>query len=201
MDFLPDVWVICEDCAGAGYGPAALACLAGGQSIAGVLAMNADEARAWAAGVDGSQAAVTGRALDALRDIGLGYLRIGQPVRTLSGGERQRLALAAALAGRHDGRTLYVCDEPTTGLHAEDVDRLLGVFGGLVEAGHTVVAVEHNLDFIARADWVIDLGPEGGPAGGRIVAAGTPETVAACEASHTGRALRDHLPARLAQPL
>jgi excinuclease ABC subunit A len=201
MDFLPDVWVICEDCAGTGYGPAALTCLAGGHSIAGVLAMTADEARVWAAGVEGRQGAVMGGGLDALREIGLGYLRVGQPVKTLSGGERQRLALAAALAGRHDGRTLYVCDEPTTGLHAEDVDRLLGVFGRLVEAGHTVVAIEHNLDFIAHADWVIDLGPEGGPAGGRVVVAGTPETVAACEASHTGRALRDHLPARLAQPL
>jgi excinuclease ABC subunit A len=190
MDFLPDVWVICEDCAGAGYGPAVLACRAGGHTIADVLAMNADEARSWAADMEGSRSAVMRSAFDALRDVGLGYLRIGQPMKTLSGGERQRVALASALADRGDGRTLFVCDEPTTGLHADDVDRLLGVFDRLIDAGHTVVAVEHHLDVIARADWVIDLGPEGGPAGGRVVVAGTPDTVAVCEASHTGRALR-----------
>ena len=134
------------------------------------------------------------QSLDALRDVGLGYLRIGQPMRTLSGGERQRLALASALIARGSGRTLYLCDEPTAGLHADDVERLLGIFDRLVDAGHTVLAVEHNLDVIARADWVIDLGPEGGPGGGQLVVAGTPESVAACDGSHTGRALRDRRP-------
>jgi excinuclease ABC subunit A len=191
MDFLPDVWVTCEDCGGAGYGPDVLACRAGGRSIADVLAMSADEARSWAGESAGNPSAAIVDALDALREAGLGYLRLGQPARTLSGGERQRLALATALVARGAGRTLYLCDEPTAGLHPDDVERLLGVFGRLIDAGHTVVAVEHNLDFIARADWVIDLGPEGGPGGGRVVVAGTPETVAACDASHTGRALRE----------
>ena len=192
MDFLPDVWMTCEDCGGAGYGPAVLSCLSLGRSIADVLAMNAGEARAWAADLDGSAAASIAKGLDALKDVGLGYLSIGQPARTFSGGERQRLALAAALAGGGAVRTLYLCDEPTAGLHPDDVEQLLGVFDGLVGAGHTVLAVEHNLDVIARADWVIDLGPEGGPGGGQVVAAGTPEAVVACAASHTGHVLRSH---------
>jgi excinuclease ABC subunit A len=151
--------------------------------------MSVDDARMFFAdGPRGGSAIVA--ALGALRDVGLGYLRLGQPTRTLSGGERQRLALATALLARRAGRTLYLCDEPTTGLHADDVERLLGVFDRLIDAGHTVLAVEHNLDFIARADWVIDLGPEGGPGGGQLVAAGPPETIAACATSHTGIALR-----------
>jgi excinuclease ABC subunit A len=111
-------------------------------------------------------------------------------MKTLSGGERQRLALAAALAGPAAGPTLYVCDEPTTGLHPADVEGLLRVFARLIDAGHTIIAVEHNLDVVWHADWVIDLGPEGGPGGGQVVVAGTPESVMACDASHTGRALR-----------
>jgi excinuclease ABC subunit A len=197
MDFLPDVWVTCEGCGGTGYGSAALTCLAGGRSIAEVLAMNADEAAGWVNGLTAPRLAGVRAAFDALREIGLGYLRIGQPMKTLSGGERQRLALAAALAGRSPARTLYVCDEPTTGLHPADVERLLRVFGRLIDAGHTVLAIEHNLDVVAQADWVIDLGPEGGPAGGQLVAAGTPEAIAACEASHTGRALRAYFSRRL----
>jgi excinuclease ABC subunit A len=168
--------------------------VAGGRSIADVLAMSADEARSWAEGIAARHGALIRKAFDALRDVGLGYLTLGQPARTLSGGERQRLALATALLGRNAGRTLYVCDEPTTGLHPDDVERLLGVFGRLIDAGHTVLAVEHNVEFIARADWVIDLGPEGGIGGGQILVAGTPETVASCDGSHTGRALRDHRP-------
>jgi excinuclease ABC subunit A len=156
-----------------------------------VLAMSVDAARPWAAGIAGSQAVKMLNAFDALRDVGLGYLRLGQPARTFSGGERQRLALASALLARGAGRTLYLCDEPTTGLHPDDVERLLEVFRRLIDAGHTVVAVEHNLDFIARADWVIDLGPEGGPGGGQLIVAGTPEAVESCAASHTGRALRE----------
>jgi len=190
MDFLPDVWVTCEECGGTGFGRAALTCRIGGRSIAEVLAMGADEAAGWAEGLADPVRAGVGAALDALGEAGLGYLRIGQPMKTLSGGERQRLALAAALACRSGGRTLYVCDEPTTGLHPADVARLLRVFDRLIGAGHTVVAVEHDLDVIDRADWVIDLGPEGGPGGGRIVAAGPPEQIAACEGSHTGLALR-----------
>ncbi len=189
MDFLPDVWMTCEDCGGTCYSPAALSCLVGGRSIAGVLALSVDDAHTFFAdGPRGGGAIVA--ALAALREVGLGYMRVGQPTRTMSGGERQRLALANALLARGRGRTLYLCDEPTTGLHADDVERLLEVFDRLIDAGHTVVAVEHNLDLIARADWVIDLGPEGGPGGGRLVAAGTPETIAACGTSHTGLALR-----------
>ncbi|MCU0251849.1 MAG: excinuclease ABC subunit UvrA [Vicinamibacterales bacterium] len=191
MDFLPDVWVRCEDCGGARYGPAALTSVAGGRSIADVLAMSVDEAQSWAEGLASNHAASMRKAFAALRDVGLGYLALGQPARTLSGGERQRLALATALLARGAGRTLYVCDEPTTGLHPDDVERLLGVFDRLIDGGHTVLAVEHNLEVIARADWVIDLGPEGGTGGGQLVAAGTPEMVASCDASHTGRALRN----------
>jgi excinuclease ABC subunit A len=191
MDFLPDVWVTCEDCGGARYGPAALRSVAGGRSIADVLAMSVDEARSWAEGIAASHGALIRTAFDALRDVGLGYLAPGQPARTLSGGERQRLALATALLARGAGRTLYVCDEPTTGLHPDEVERLLGVFARLIDAGHTVLAVEHNLDFIAMADWIIDLGPEGGTGGGQLVVAGAPEMVASCDASHTGRALRN----------
>jgi excinuclease ABC subunit A len=191
MDFLPDVWVTCEDCGGARYGLPVLTCVAGGRSIADLLSMSVDEARSWAEGIAASQRALVLRAFDALRDAGLGYLRVGQPARTLSGGERQRPALATALASRGAGPTLYLCDEPTTGLHPDDAEGLLRVFDRLIDAGHTVLAVEHDLDFIARADWVIDLGPEGGPGGGQLVAAGTPEAIAACAASHTGRALRD----------
>jgi excinuclease ABC subunit A len=190
MDFLPDAWVTCEDCGGTRYGPPALSCLAGGRTIAEVLAMSGDEARCWAEIASAGRSSAIVTSFDALRDAGLGYLHIGQPMRTLSGGERQRLALASALAARGAGATLYLCDEPTAGLHADDVERLLGMFDRLIEAGHTVLAVEHNLDFIDRADWVIDLGPEGGAGGGQLVVAGTPDTVASCDASHTGRALR-----------
>ena len=198
MDFLPDVWVACEDCHGTRYGPQALSCLAAGRSIADVLAMSADEAASWARTASGGQSTVIVKSFDALIDVGLGYLRIGQPMRTLSGGERPRLALASALVARGAGRTLFLCDEPTAGLHADDVERLMGIFDRLIEAGHTVLAVEHNLDFIAGADWVIDLGPEGGTGGGQLVVAGTPETVASCVASHTGLALRDRRPGSLA---
>jgi len=128
--------------------------------------------------------------LDALHAVGLGYVRLGQPVRTLSGGERQRLTLASALGGDRGVPALYLFDEPTRGLHPDDVERLLAVFDGLIAAGHSLVVVEHNLDVIRFADWVIDLGPEGGAGGGRIVAAGPPAAIEACEASHTGRALR-----------
>jgi excinuclease ABC subunit A len=189
MDFLPDVRVTCENCGGACFSPPVLSCLVGGRSVAGVLALTVDEARTWAAGLAEGPTALMLSALDALREVGLGYVRLGQPTRRLSGGERQRLALAAALLQRAQGRMLYLFDEPTTGLHADDVERLLTVFDRLIDAGHTLVVIEHNLDLIARADWVIDLGPEGGPAGGRLVAAGTPEAIAANPSSRTGIAL------------
>jgi excinuclease ABC subunit A len=130
--------------------------------------------------------------------VGLGYVRLGQPAPTLSGGEAQRVKLAAELQKRQTGRTVYVLDEPTTGLHFEDIRKLLGVLGRLVDQGNSVIVIEHNLDVIKTADWVIDMGPEGGSGGGTVVAQGTPEQVALVEASHTGRFLRDVLEGRSA---
>lgn len=184
MDFLPDVWMICEACGGRRYGLPVLACTIDGASMADVLEMTIDHAYAAFA-----RRRAVAAPLCALRDVGLGYLRVGQPTRTLSGGERQRLTLGSALVDGAAAPTLYLFDEPTRGLHADDVDRLLGVFDRLVAAGHSLVVVEHNLDVIRHADWVIDLGPEGGAAGGRLVVAGPPAAIAACAASHTGRAL------------
>ena len=191
MDFLPDVRVTCEDCGGTRYGEAVLACRVDGRHIADVLEMTVDEARAFVGGSPGLKAlSKADMRLAALQQVGLGYVRLGQPVRTLSGGERQRLALASALGGGRSEPALYLFDEPTRGLHPEDVERLRAVFDGLIAAGHTLVVVEHNLEVIRHADWVIDLGPEGGAAGGRLMAAGPPAVIEACEASHTGRALR-----------
>jgi len=130
------------------------------------------------------------RHLKTLTDVGLGYVRLGQPAPTLSGGEAQRVKLASELQRRSTGRTIYVLDEPTTGLHFEDIRKLLGVLSRLVESGNTVIVIEHNLDVIKTADWVIDLGPDGGSGGGTVVATGTPEQVARCEASYTGQFLK-----------
>jgi excinuclease ABC subunit A len=185
MDFLPDVWVQCEECGGRRFLPAVLECLVNGRSIGETLDMTVSEAAAFF----GAAPAVTGPLL-VLDEIGLGYLRLGQGADTLSGGERQRLGLAADLGRGASRRTsLYLFDEPTTGLHAADVSRLLQVFERLVAAGHSLVIVEHHLDVIASADHVVDLGPEGGPGGGRIVAAGTPQDIAGAAASWTGAAL------------
>ncbi len=184
MDFLPDVVMPCEECGGRRYGPDALACLLGGRSIADVLELTVAEARDALHDVD------LARRLAPFDELGLGYLRLGQVGSTLSGGERQRLQLAAELVDAAVGPTLFLFDEPTTGLHLDDVARLLRVFDRLIAAGHTVVCVEHHLDVIGAADWVIDLGPEGGPGGGRVVAAGTPREVAGVERSWTGQALR-----------
>ncbi len=197
MDFLPDVWMTCEECHGKRYANQVLECLIDGRSIADVLEMTVDGAREFLKRA-GARHAVSSRAvtaLDLLAEVGLGYVRLGQPARTLSGGERQRLVLATGLLRPHEGATLYLFDEPTTGLHADDVDHMLRVFDRLIDAGHTLVVIEHNLDVVAKADWVIDLGPEGGNAGGGLVAAGAPDVIAANPQSHTGRALRAGCPA------
>jgi excinuclease ABC subunit A len=183
MDFLPDVWVPCDECAGRRFTPAVLACQVDGRSIADVLEMNIREARSAFA-----ESRAIARPLDLLVEIGLGYLRLGQGADTLSGGERQRLLLATELIRESAGPTLFLFDEPTTGLHFEDVARLLAVFDRLIAAGHTVIVAEHQLDVIRAADWVIDLGPEGGDGGGRLIAAGPPDEVATTD-SWTGRAL------------
>ena len=194
MHFLPDVYVQCDVCKGRRYNRETLEVLFRGKSIADVLDMTVDE------GADFF------RAVPAIRDklltlqrVGLGYIHIGQPATTLSGGEAQRVKLAKELSRRATGRTLYILDEPTTGLHFDDVRKLLDVLHALVEAGNTVLVIEHNLEVIKTADWIIDLGPEGGDAGGRIVATGTPEDVALCEDSYTGQYLRPYLERRPAQ--
>jgi excinuclease ABC subunit A len=189
MHFLPDVYVSCEVCEGARYNRETLEVLFRGRSIADVLAMPAQEAL----GFFERQPSIA-RHIQTLVDVGLGYVRLGQPAPTLSGGEAQRVKLATELARRPTGHTLYVLDEPTTGLHFEDVRRLLEVLQRLVDQGNTVVVIEHNLDVVKTADWLVDLGPEGGSRGGSLVAEGTPEDVAADEASHTGVVLRHVLP-------
>ncbi len=191
MHFLPDVYVTCEECGGRRYDRETLEVRYKGASIADVLDMTVTQARELFRNVP----SVRDR-LQTLEDVGLGYIRLGQSSTTLSGGEAQRVKLAKELGRRATGRTLYILDEPTTGLHFEDVRRLLDVLHRLVDQGNTVLVIEHNMDVVKTADWVIDLGPEGGDAGGRIVAQGTPEEVAACEASHTGRALRERLGGR-----
>jgi excinuclease ABC subunit A len=184
MHFLPDLFVTCETCGGRRYDRETLEIEYKGRSIADVLEMTVEEALDFL----GNAGAVR-RPLQTLHDVGLDYVHLGQPATTLSGGEAQRIKLARELARRSTGRTLYLLDEPTTGLHFADVEKLLEVLGRLVDAGNTVLVIEHHPDVIKTADRVIDLGPEGGAAGGRIVAEGTPEEVARCAASHTGRAL------------
>lgn len=190
MDFLADIWVPCPVCEGRRFNRETLEVKFKDKSIADVLDMDIQQALEHFENVPKVQ-----RLLQALHDVGLDYLKLGQPSPTLSGGEAQRVKLARELGKRSTGRTIYLLDEPTTGLHFADVHRLLDVLHGFVTAGNTVLVVEHNLDVIKTADWVIDLGPEGGEGGGTIVAAGTPEEVAGCEASYTGRALRTVLPA------
>ena len=191
MYFFEDVYVTCQECEGKRYRPDVLSVKYRGKSIADVLALTVDDALEFFVASD-----PLARRLRVLQDVGLGYLRLGQPATTLSGGEAQRLKIAAELGGRASGDVLYVLDEPTTGLHLDDVRKLLGVLHRLVDAGNTVVVVEHHLDVIKSADWVIDLGPEGGDAGGEIVAAGSPETLAGVAASHTGKFLADALKGR-----
>jgi excinuclease ABC subunit A len=184
MHFLPDVFVTCDTCKGKRYNRETLEIRFRDKSIADVLEMTVDEAVPYFA----AQPRIRDR-LRILQQVGLGYVALGQPATTLSGGEAQRVKLAKELARRATGRTLYILDEPTTGLHFEDVRKLLEVLHALVDAGNTIVVIEHNLEVIKTADWLLDLGPEGGDGGGRIVAAGTPEQVAAVPASYTGRYL------------
>jgi excinuclease ABC subunit A len=188
MYFLPDMYVVCEVCRGARYNRETLEVQFRGKNIAQVLDLTVNEALEFL----GDLPTIRPR-LETLRDVGLAYLRLGQPAPTLSGGEAQRLKLAKELSRKASGHTVYILDEPTTGLHFADIQRLLQVLNLLVEAGHTVLVIEHNLDVIKTADFVIDLGPEGGEQGGEIVAAGTPEEVAHIERSHTGRLLRPAL--------
>jgi excinuclease ABC subunit A len=185
MNFLPDVYVPCEVCKGARYNRETLEVHYKGKTIAEVLEMPIEEAAEFFRPI--SRIA---RYLETLVDVGLGYVRLGQPAPTLSGGEAQRVKLATELQRRSTGRTIYVLDEPTTGLHFEDVNKLLGVLHSLVDKGNTVLVIEHNLDVIKTADWVIDMGPEGGSGGGTVVAQGTPEQIAVAPGSHTGEYLR-----------
>ncbi|MDN5326636.1 MAG: excinuclease subunit [Moorella sp. (in: firmicutes)] len=184
MHFLPDVYVPCEVCQGKRYNRETLAVKYKGKSIADVLAMTVDEAAEFFAPIPRLH-----RRLATLQDVGLGYITLGQPATTLSGGEAQRVKLATELARRSTGRTMYILDEPTTGLHMADIERLLNVLQRLVDAGNTVVVIEHNLDVVKSVDYIIDLGPEGGEGGGRVVATGTPEEVCRVAASYTGRFL------------
>jgi len=196
MHFLPDVYVRCEECAGRRFNDATLRVTYKGRSIADVLELTVREAIE----IFSAHPRILGP-LRLLADVGLDYLPLGQPSPTLSGGEAQRIKLARELARRATGRTLYILDEPTTGLHFEDVRKLLDVLDRMVEAGNTVIVIEHNLDVVKTADWVIDLGPEGGPGGGRLVAQGPPEAVASHKGSHTGRhlgpLLRKRIPSRV----
>ena len=184
MHFLPDVYVPCDVCHGKRYNRETLEILYKGKSITQVLGLTVEDAHAYFSAVPN-----IARKLQTLLDVGLGYIRLGQSATTLSGGEAQRVKLALELSKRDTGRTLYILDEPTTGLHFADIDLLLRVLHQLRDAGNTIVVIEHNLDVIKTADWVIDMGPEGGSGGGQVVATGTPEDVAACPASHTGRYL------------
>jgi excinuclease ABC subunit A len=194
MNFLPDVYVPCEVCHGARYNRETLEVHYKGKTIAQVLDMPISEAAEFFDSVP-----AIARFLKTLVDVGLGYVRLGQSAPTLSGGEAQRVKLATELQRRSTGRTIYVLDEPTTGLHFEDVRKLLLVLNRLVDTGNTVVVIEHNLDVIKSADWVIDLGPEGGARGGNLLAEGTPEQVAANKASFTGEFIAEHLGRRNAK--
>ena len=188
MHFLPDLYVTCDVCQGRRYNRETLEVRLRGKSIAEVLDLSVSAALEFMGDIPTLRPR-----LETLRDVGLDYVRLGQATATLSGGESQRLKLAKELSRKSSGRTLYLFDEPTTGLHFADIQRLLTIFNLLVEAGNTVIVIEHNLDVIKTADFIIDLGPEGGAQGGEIVATGTPEEVAQVERSHTGRFLRSLL--------
>ena len=184
MHFLPDVYVPCEQCDGKRYNRETLEIRYRGRNINEVLDLTVEQALTYFEAVP-----AIARKLHTLMDVGLSYLRLGQSATTLSGGEAQRVKLSLELSRRSTGRTCYILDEPTTGLHFQDIALLLAVLNQLVEAGNTVVVIEHNLDVIKTADWVIDMGPEGGDGGGTIVAQGTPELIAATPTSYTGQYL------------
>ena len=188
MHFLPDVYVPCEVCGGKRYNRETLQVTYRGKNIAEVLDMTVEDALAFFEHIPGIK-----RKLQTLFDVGLGYIRLGQAATTLSGGEAQRVKLASELQKRSTGKTFYILDEPTTGLHFEDVRQLLVVLQRLVDAGNTVLVIEHNLDVIKSADHIVDLGPEGGERGGTIIATGTPEEVAQVEGSFTGKFLKKML--------
>ncbi len=188
MHFLPDVYVTCEQCKGKRYNRETLEIHYKGQSVSDVLNMTVEEALGLFAPIP-----VLANKLQTLMDVGLGYIRLGQSATTLSGGEAQRVKLGKELSKRATGRTVYILDEPTTGLHLKDIQKLLEVVNRLVETGNTLIVIEHNLDVIKTADWIIDLGPEGGGEGGRIIAVGTPEEVAKKKASVTGKYLAPYL--------
>ncbi len=191
MHFLPDVYVTCDVCHGKRYNRETLDVHFKGKSIADVLDMTVEE------GVSSSMRCRPVRdKLQALFDVGLGYIKVGQQANTLSGGEAQRVKLAKELSKRSTGRTLYILDEPTTGLHFHDVAKLLEMLHELVNQGNSVIVIEHNLEVIKTADWILDFGPEGGDGGGRIVAEGTPEDIVKVEASHTGHFLKELLARR-----
>ena len=191
MHFLPDVYVLCDVCRGRRYNRETLQVHYKGKSIADVLAMTVSEATEFF-----SEIPVLQRKLNTLRDVGLGYITLGQQATTLSGGEAQRVKLSSELSRVSTGNTLYILDEPTTGLHFEDIRMLLDVLSKLVDRGNTVIVIEHNLDVIKTADWVVDLGPGGGDEGGRIVVEGTPEQVARDNRSFTGTYLKKELAIR-----
>ncbi|MCB1055416.1 MAG: ATP-binding cassette domain-containing protein, partial [Acidobacteria bacterium] len=189
MHFLPDIYVTCEVCGGKRYDRETLAVRYKGLNIAEILDLSVEQALEVFANIPPVQ-----RILSTLFEVGLGYIKLGQPATTLSGGEAQRVKLARELCKRSTGQTLYLLDEPTTGLHFDDVGKLLHMLQQLVDVGNTVLVIEHNLDIIRAADHLIDLGPEGGAGGGELVAVGTPEEVAAVRESYTGRFLKQVLP-------
>jgi excinuclease ABC subunit A len=188
MQFLPDVYVTCDECKGKRYNSETLLIKYKGKTVSDVLDLTIEEALEFFSNVS-----AVARKLQTLSDVGLGYLRLGQPATTMSGGEAQRIKLAAELSRRDTGRTVYILDEPTTGLHFADVSKLLNVLKRLADLGNTVIVIEHNLDVIASADWIVDLGPEGGDAGGTVVAEGTPEEIAESQSSHTAKYLKPKL--------
>jgi excinuclease ABC subunit A len=188
MHFLPDVYIPCEICKGKRYNRETLEVKYRGKSISDVLDMTVEEALKFFERIPTIR-----RKLQTLHDVGLGYIHLGQPATTLSGGEAQRVKLSTELSKMSTGKTLYILDEPTTGLHFADIKMLLDVLNRLVEKGNSVITIEHNPDVIKTSDWIIDLGPEGGDEGGDVVASGPPEAIAKCEKSYTGQFLRKEL--------
>ena len=188
MHFLPDVYITCDICKGKRYNHETLEVRFKGKNIHEVLDMTVEEGLEFFDSIP-----LIKRKLDTLNRVGLGYIKLGQPATTLSGGEAQRIKLATELSKRATGKTVYILDEPTTGLHFEDIRKLIEVLNTLVEKGNSIIVIEHNLDVIKTSDWVIDLGPEGGTGGGEVVAEGVPEDIIKVKASHTGRFLKASL--------